>query len=139
MVFSYGGKRHFIALGLADTPINRVEAQKIAFQVQKDIDYGEFDPTYRKYKAQAGLSTIEDVAALSPSTPRLKDLWRRYVEIRKVGKAPGTIRMYGWVANHLERCPYDSACDAQAIFDWLTVNVPADSAKRVLTQLNACC
>jgi len=124
---------------MADTPANRVKAQEIAFQVEKDIDYGEFDPTYRKYKAQAGLSTVEDVATLSPSSISLRDLWREYVEIRKVGKAPGTTRMYGWVANHLERCPYEFIHEAQAVFDWLTVNVPADSTRRVLTQLNACC
>ena len=139
LVFSYGGKRHFIALGMADTPANRVKAQEIAFQVEKDIDYGEFDPTYRKYKAQAGLSTIEGVTTLSPSSISLRNLWQEYVEIRKVGKAPGTIRMYGWVANHLERCPHKFIHEAQAIFDWLTVNVPADSTRRVLTQLNACC
>lgn len=139
LVFSYGGKRHFIALEMADTPMNRVKAQEIAFQVEKDIDYGEFDPTYRKYKAQAGLSTVEDVATLSPSSISLRNLWHEYVEIRKVGKAPGTIRMYGWVANHLKRCPYEFSHEAQAIFDWLAVNVPPDSTRRVLTQLNACC
>ena len=37
LVFSHGGKRHFIALGMADTPLNRLKAQEIAFQVQKDI------------------------------------------------------------------------------------------------------
>ena len=47
--------------------------------------------------------------------------------------------MYGWVTNHLNRCPYDTTTDSQALFDWLTMNVPADSAKRVLTQLSACC
>jgi len=52
LVFSYGGKRHFIAIEMSDTPANRVKAHEIAFQVEKDIDYGEFDPTYRKYKDQ---------------------------------------------------------------------------------------
>ncbi|MEL6222158.1 MAG: site-specific integrase, partial [Cyanobacteria bacterium J06627_8] len=82
---------------MPETPANRVKAQEIVFQAEKDIDYGEFDPTYRKYKAQAGLSTVEDVATLSASFISLRDLWHEYVEIRKVGKAPGTTRMYGWV------------------------------------------
>ncbi|MEM9217084.1 MAG: tyrosine-type recombinase/integrase [Cyanobacteria bacterium P01_F01_bin.150] len=139
LVFSYGGKRHFIALEMADTPLNRVKAQEIAFQVQRDIEYGEFDPTYRRYKAKAGFSTIEDVVQLASSSPCLKELWQQYVEVRRVGKALSTIRMYGWVANHLDRCPHDSIEDAQTLFDWFVVNVPADSTKRVLTQLSSCC
>jgi integrase len=47
--------------------------------------------------------------------------------------------MYGWMANHLERCPYSSLSESQAIFDWFTANVPANSAKRVMMHLGACC
>ncbi|MDX2216871.1 MAG: DUF3596 domain-containing protein [Oculatellaceae cyanobacterium bins.114] len=139
LVFSYGGKRHFLSLGMANTPLNRMKAQQTAFQIQRDIEYGEFDSTYRKYKAQPVATSDVPVALKLVPTLSLKDLWEQYVEIRKVGKSPATIRMYGWVAKHLERCPYDSPNEAHAIFDWLTVNVPADSARRILVQLNACC
>ncbi len=47
--------------------------------------------------------------------------------------------MYGWVANHLDRCPHKLPDDYQAIFDWLTANVPDNSTKRLLMHLSACC
>jgi integrase len=47
--------------------------------------------------------------------------------------------MYGWVANHLERCPHKHVSDSQAVFDWFSSNVPADSAKRIMMHLGACC
>lgn len=139
LVFSYGGKRHFLALGMANTPINRMKAQQTAFQIQRDIEYGEFDSTYQRYREQPAV--IPDAPALVSLAPvlSLKDLWKRYVDIRKAGKSPSTVRMYEWISNHLERCPYNSPNEAQVIFDWLTVNVPTNSAKRVVVQLNSCC
>ncbi|MGB7413702.1 MAG: site-specific integrase, partial [Thermosynechococcaceae cyanobacterium] len=59
--------------------------------------------------------------------------------VRTAGKSPATIRMYGWVANHLNRCPHKFPNESQAVFDWLNGNVPANSTKRVLMHLSACC
>ena len=47
--------------------------------------------------------------------------------------------MYGWVANHLDRCPHKNLSECQAIFDWCTANVPANSTKRLLMHMSACC
>ena len=44
LVFSFGGKRHYLSLGLTDTPYNRKQAQDKAFEIERDIQYGEFDP-----------------------------------------------------------------------------------------------
>lgn len=139
IIFTHGGKRHFIATGLPNTPLNRKLAQETAFQIQRDIEYGEFDPTYQKYKPQSALTTVDDATPLPTALPTLPDLWSQYLEVRKPGKSPSTVRMYGWVANHLERCPHKSPNDAQAVFDWLSGHVPAESTQRVLTQLSACC
>ena len=43
LVFTHLGKRHFVSLGLAHSPLNMRKAQEIAFEVQRDIEYGEFD------------------------------------------------------------------------------------------------
>jgi integrase len=139
IIFTHGGKRHFIATGFPNTPLNRKLAQETAFQIQRDIEYGEFDPTYQKYKPQSALTTVDDVTPLITAIPTLSELWSQYSEVRKPGKSPSTVRMYGWIANHLERCPHKSPNDSQAVFDWLSGHVPAESTKRLLTQLSACC
>lgn len=139
LVFTYSGKRHYISLGISDTPLNLKLAQDKAFEVQRDIEYGEFDPTYERYKPE--LETVE-----VPEEPIEEDipldlpaLWAKYIEVRQAGKSPSTIRMYRWVAKHLERCEVKQLDEPQAVSDWLIGHVPADSTKRVLTQLSACC
>lgn len=137
-VFTTEGKRHFVSLGLSNTPINRKKAEEIAFQIQRDIEYGEFDPTYTRYN-QTKLVEPEPEPEAPPPLPTICELWRSYRAVRQVGKSPATVRMYGWVEKHLERCQHKQLDEAQAIFDWLCMNVPPDSARRVLTQLSACC
>jgi len=126
-------------LGLSSDALNRKIAQDKAFEIEKDIEYGQFDPTYQKNKVGTTLTTPEPVSKLPMSQTTMIDLWHQYVEARKTGKSPATVRMYGWVANHLERCPYKNPSDYQAIFDWFTANVPTNSTKRLLMHLSACC
>lgn len=140
IVFTFEGKRYFISTGLSDTPYSRKQAQDKALEVERDIAYGEFDPdNLDKYKAQAVLTTADPITAIPSSILDLPALWKRYSKARSSGKSPATVRMYGWVANHLERCPHKLPSEDQAIFDWLSANVPANSMRRVLMHLSACC
>ncbi len=139
LVFSHGGKRHYFSTGLTNSPLNRKLAQDKAFQIQRDIEYGEFDSTLEKYKPQLTLTTIESVDTIAPPVPTMAELWTRYVEIRQVGKSPSTLRMYDWVEGHIDRCPHKLPSEAQAIFDWLSVNIVPGTVKRLLTQFCACC
>jgi len=139
LVFTYGGKRHYISPGLHDSPLNRKLAQDKAFQIQRDIEYGEFDPTYQKYKIQSALTTDDPISTVPINVLDLPEIWHRYVDVRKAGKSPSTLRMYEWVANHIDRCPLKLPSEAQAIFDWLNANVPEDSTKRLLMHFSACC
>lgn len=50
--WSLHGKRHVLTLGLADSPRNRVIAQMKADEIERDIAYGQFDPTLVKYKPE---------------------------------------------------------------------------------------
>ncbi|BAU10282.1 phage integrase [Leptolyngbya sp. NIES-3755] len=50
LVFSYGGKRHYLSTGLVDTATNQRLAQLKASEIEKDILYERFDPTLEKYK-----------------------------------------------------------------------------------------
>jgi integrase len=109
-------------------------------EVERDIAYGEFDPdNLSKYKVGTALTTADSGKAVPAASNSLPELWKRYSKVKSSGKSPATIRMYGWVVNHLERCPHKSPAEAQAIFDWLNANVPANSTKRVLMHLSACC
>ncbi len=136
--FRFAGKRHYVSLGFTDAPENRKLAEMKAREIELDILSGHFDQTLTKYKPQSALS-VEALDITPKVTPSLPELWNRYTEARQSGKSPATIRMYGWVSNHLERCPHKLPTEAQAIFDWLNANVPAGSARRVLMHLSACC
>ena len=65
LTFTHGGKRHYISLGISSTPLNRKLAQDKAFEIERDIQYGEFDPTYQKYKISSVLTTIRSANYLS--------------------------------------------------------------------------
>lgn len=45
----YSDKRKYLSLGLADTPDNGTRAVLKLLEIQRDIDYNEFDPTLEKY------------------------------------------------------------------------------------------
>jgi integrase len=139
LVFTHGGNRHYVSLGIRSTPLNRKIAQDKAFEIERDIEYGEFDSTYQKYQVGTTLTTVDPVSELPSSQATLCELWQQYVDARQTGKSPATIRMYGWVSNHLERCPHKSPNDYQAIVDWFTANVPAHSTKRLVMHLSVCC
>jgi integrase len=136
--FRHGGTRHYISLGVPDSPEGRKLAEMKAREIELDILSGNFDSTTAKYKPQTSLS-VASPDITPKATPKLSTLWQQYVDARKKGKSPATIRMYGWVANHLDRCPHKHVSDSQAIFDWFSSNVPADSAKRIMMHLGACC
>ena len=76
LVFSHGGKRHYFSTGLTDSPLHRKLAQDQAFQIQRDIEYGEFDPTLEKYKPEMALTTVEPVAMLL-TTLTMAELWSK--------------------------------------------------------------
>ncbi|MBE9136193.1 site-specific integrase [Nodosilinea sp. LEGE 07088] len=142
--FRFNGQRYSMSLGIPDTQVNWRVAERRARQIEDDMRLqlahggNYFDPSLDKYKPESVLSVSEP--DIQPEMqPKLAELWQQYVEARKTGKSPSTIRMYGWVANHLDRCPHKYLGDHQAVFDWVTTHVPADSAKRVMMHLGSCC
>lgn len=88
IVFSHGSKRHYISLELSSTPLNRKIAQDKAFEIERDIEYGEFDATYQKYRVGTTLTTVEPIGELPVSKTTLPELWTQYVDVRKTGKSP---------------------------------------------------
>lgn len=132
----YSGKQKYLTLGLADTPENWKEAEAKAWQIEKDILAGYFDPTLAKYKPQTHLTVVE---AIKPAIT-LSELWDKYTEYRKPQIAETTLRIqYAAVRNHIAKLPTKDLKDAIKIRDFLVANLSNDAARRTLTQLSACC
>jgi hypothetical protein len=59
LVFRFGGKRYFISLGLSDTSYHRKLAQDKALEIERDIQYGEFDPTLQKSRFSISAKALD--------------------------------------------------------------------------------
>lgn len=94
LVFSFGGKRHYLSLGLSDNPFNRKQAHDKAFEIQKDIEYGQFDASnLEKYKVKSSLTTAEPVTPITPM-PTVLTIWQGYFESKRCELKPKTIEKY---------------------------------------------
>lgn len=135
----YGGKQKYLTLGMSDTPENKREADAKARQIEKDILAGYFDPTLTKYKPPHHLSIVKSKEA-PREVLKLAELWEKYTEYRKPLIAETTLKLnYQKIASHIEKLPFQEVTDAVSIRDHLLYHNSAYTAKRVITQLNACC
>lgn len=138
--FSYGGKRHYISTGLADTPANRKLAELKASEIEKDIINEQFDVTLEKYQPKSALSTVTPVTPIRKAKPELDQLWEKYSEFKKPQISPSTyVKDFTKQRNHIAKLPTRSLDDASGIRDYLLENLTFDAFKRCLTQLKACC
>jgi len=127
------GKRYYLSLGVTDTPKNRKLVAGRVAQIQRDLDYGEFTGDLSKYQPQAVGVTI------TPKAPSLVELWNRYTEFKRPSLSANTlVKVYRAIARDLERCPYGLDNPA-GVRDWLVRNHPPNFARRIMTQINACC
>lgn len=140
LVFSYAGTRHYLSLGLPENKPNLKAAEAKAKLIESDIAYDRFDVTLAKYKPQSALTTVTPI--FTPiSELSLDILWQRYTEFKRPSISPNTLfKEFATV----ERCiakylPTKSLSEAVAIRDWIMANKSSDAAKRLLTQLAACC
>lgn len=140
LVFTHSSKRHYVSPGLLDTPLNRMLAQEKAFQIQRDIEYGEFDATYAKYKIASALTTSEPPPILPTSALTLAELWAKYMEYKSPNASPKTINgTYEPVAAHLTRCKIDGLSDPLKFRMKLLQVTTQAQARRSLMQLSAAC
>ena len=130
----YGGKQKYLSLGLADVPQNRVLAEQKAKQIELDILAGYFDPTLAKYKPQ------QHIESKPNSALELNELWKRYTAYKASQLEQSTIlRDYGKIQKRITKLPTQEIKAAVRIRDSLLQTYSAETAKRTLTQLNACC
>lgn len=133
----FNGKQTYLSLSIDDTKLNRKLAEQKKRQIELDILSDNFDFTLAKYKPQTHLAIVKEIA---PKQENLTKLWEGYCNFKKPNCAPGTWK-HGYLAQtrYLEKCPHKLLADAQKIYAWIAENIPADSARRLLVQLSACC
>lgn len=128
-----------------DTPFGRQRAAALAATIQRDIDYGEFDASLQKYKPASSLSTVNAIPASptvpeQPPQPDLADLWTQYMRYKEPQVSQSTYaKDYQRYRNHIANMPTRDLEDAVAIRDYLLEKVTPNTAKRVLTNITACC
>lgn len=90
--FSFGGKRHYLSMGLVNTPVNRKAAEAKARQIELDIISGNFDPTLAKYKPHSALSTVTpDITPIVTPKASLTDIWEKFIEYKRPQCSPNTL------------------------------------------------
>ena len=134
-------KRFYFSVGQPDTPLGRHRAASLATQIQRDIDYGEFDVSLMRYKQ--AIAAHDDTPLPQPEEERqldLRDLWEKYEQFKKPQLSQTTFAVdYRRYRNHIATLPSRKLEDAIAIRDYLTKNCTPRTAKRVLTHISACC
>ena len=150
LVFSFGGKRHYLSTGFTDTKANRKLAEMKAKQIELDILCNNFDITLLRYKpeSQQAIFTPSAQSEIPPveqtdihTYASLTDLWDSYTEYKRSSLSPSTLakdyhKIYRCINVHL---PVKTLDKAVAIRDWLIANRSPLSAKKILTQFSACC
>ncbi len=102
LVFTHGGKRHYVSLGIRSNPLNRKLAKDKAFEIERDIEYGEFDATYQKYQVGTTLTTVDPIGEL----PTFQNNFAWAVEA------------IDFIGNKREKCPQSLMRQAlQPVFD----------------------
>ena len=134
----FGGKRKRLALGLEDTPENRIEAEKRIKAIQTDIDFGQFDLTLERYKPKHKQKAhLEKVQSLFPETT-LGDLYDRYLRyLKPTIKETTYIGYTKTFPNKFQKSPIKSPYQALEFRQWLLDNYSESMTKRVLTHTNA--
>lgn len=120
-----------IKKGLWENPADRSEAERISRWIEKDLEFGEFDPTLTKYKPHK-------FQASQPKSQTLKDVWDAYVTYKQKAWRPGTQQYMKGLGKFIYKCPYQDL-DALKVREWLLnqSGTTESMAKRTLTHLNA--
>ena len=141
LVFSYGGRRHYLSLGFPDTLTNRKLAEMKAREIELDILSGHFDATLARYQPHSALSiAAPDIPPQIPAKPSLADLWEKFVEYKRPQCSPNTmIYVYGHFTTYVKKLPTHDLEKAGEIRDFCVKTFPLESCKRFIVRLNACC
>jgi|SRR6478672_783442 len=130
-------KQVYLPLGLADNPQNYKKAEITARQIELDILSGHFDPTLNKYRPVAYQTLKSEIEEKNDIT--FAEIYQKYINTKKDKSATTWKGTYANTLNHLNSCPYVLPSEALKLKDWLLASRTPDTARRVITQINAAC
>ncbi|MEH1862216.1 MAG: DUF3596 domain-containing protein [Nostoc sp.] len=129
----FNGNQKYLSLNLVDTPENRVAAEIQARRIELDILAGYFDPTLAKYKADHTATPKQKVYSLL-------ELWEKYTQFKSGQIQESTlVRDYSLIEKRIRALPTADINQAVMVRDHLLSTYSAETAKRTLKQMNACC
>ncbi|MBD2091174.1 tyrosine-type recombinase/integrase [Microcoleus sp. FACHB-1515] len=76
--WSYQGQRYYLSLNLADTALNRKLAAARSLEIERDIAYGEFDPTLERYGKAPTIARNDEPTNSTPAT--VIEVWEAYYQ-----------------------------------------------------------
>jgi integrase len=118
--WSHQGKRHYLSLGLYDSPVARKVAEGKATIIEADLMTGNFDPTLKKYRG-------DEVARHSKNSITVVELFNQIFQHRSKGFTGNTHERYNSVSKRL-----------RAFFnDRPAVSVNEEEADRFRESMNA--
>lgn len=126
-----------MSLGVDDTKLNRKLADAKIRQIELDILSDNFDFTLAKYKAQTYLTVVENVN--SKQQVKLSDVWAKHRAFKEPNRSQSWVMTCNQQTKYLAKCLYKSLGESKEIFNWITANIPAHSAKRLVVEISACC
>lgn len=136
--FSHSGKRYSMAVGLPDSKVNRLVAQKKASQIELDIAYGNFDSTLKRYKPPRGGKKASEAQVVE----MFESFMHAQTKIKGLEKE--SLCRYDAVLKHLEKFfKYKDAetvdeADARSFMEYLRANVSERSVKDYIILVQSC-
>ena len=94
--------RKFLYLGMADTPLNRTIAEKIARQIEGDIVTDNFDPSLEKYKQPENRASNQSILSI----------WDRYRNYKALRISSRSLEKYDYTRPNLARFFGDRTIDS---------------------------
>lgn len=142
----YDGKQKYLTTELLDNSEGWEVAKALVATIEDDIRQdliipGTFDYSLVKYGRQPSQAQLTVIESIKPKPAYdLGELWEKYSEFKKPQVSPSTYaKDFTKHRNHISKLPTKSLEDAVTIRDYLVHNLSADAARRVLTQIKACC
>jgi integrase len=137
LIYWLDDKRHFLSLGLPDSPSNRLYAEIQSQRLRADIIQGLVDRSMARYKPPQVTTPPE------PEPPKellILELWDRYVQYKSPQLAQSTIcKDFSRISRHLGKIGNVPIGESNIIASWLSKNTTPATTKKVLTQLSTCC
>jgi integrase len=131
--WTWGRQRYFLAIGLPDTQVNRVVAERRAKLIERDILTEQFDPTLTKYKTQASDEALSSAV----------ELFEKFIDFKSKNVAPKTLVKYwgllGYIRQYFRqrKAMHVTEDDACQFRDWLLKRIAPVTVKERIGRLRA--